>query len=429
MKDKISLFIKKRRKAIFAYMSSLISLVSGFLLIIIVNKLSGVDIYGQFSLIVASTTLITKFLSSRTSEAIIKFYIRSDLDNDRCKMQLTIFISLTIDFVSASLIYLIINYYSDIISEGLLKTEINNELWLYSLVVVMVFMKSSLVGYLQAKNQLNTISIINSIESIVKITTLYLLFKHVSSSLENIVLSVVFSTFLSYFSFLILAIYYLYRDKMFFKPSLNFTFVKEYFRFTATTFVSSTLKGINQGGDVIILGIFTNPSIVGVYDSVKKITNISTFPSLVMPFLYASKISEWGGGKKYGKIKNVIFYTTLKLLLVSSSVATVIVLFGDEFLEYFSIDEGYNNILYILLVGSLLNVSVWWGRIYSNIIDPFISLYVNVFISLYLVTFSTSMTYLWGLEGMASSIAVMNVGVFIIFIKLSKLKAKDATNE
>ncbi len=410
-------------------MSSLISLVSGFLLIIIVNKLSGVDIYGQFSLIVASTTLITKFLSSRTSEAIIKFYIRSDLDNDRCKMQLTIFISLTIDFVSASLIYLIINYYSDIISEGLLKTEINNELWLYSLVVVMVFMKSSLVGYLQAKNQLNTISIINSIESIVKITTLYLLFKHVSSSLENIVLSVVFSTFLSYFSFLILAIYYLYRDKMFFKPSLNFTFVKEYFRFTATTFVSSTLKGINQGGDVIILGIFTNPSIVGVYDSVKKITNISTFPSLVMPFLYASKISEWGGGKKYGKIKNVIFYTTLKLLLVSSSVATVIVLFGDEFLEYFSIDEGYNNILYILLVGSLLNVSVWWGRIYSNIIDPFISLYVNVFISLYLVTFSTSMTYLWGLEGMASSIAVMNVGVFIIFIKLSKLKAKDATNE
>ena len=84
----------------------------------------------------------------------------------------------------------------------------------------------------------------------------------------------------------------------------------------------------------------------------------------------------------------------------------------------------YYKYLYILLSLVTILVSMqWWGRIFSNTVNPNYSLYSNLFATLFQLTITILSTYLFELEGLVFSLITMNLFLFIYWvIKLRNLR-------
>lgn len=382
----------------------------------LINSQAGVEVYGIYTLIIASTTVITKFVSARTGEAIIKFFVEATVNGDEEKKKQTIVYSFLIDLICSMSVTFIIYIFRDQLSNYVSKgQDISNCVLLYSVVVACSFLKSTPLGYFQATSKFNVVNFFNVLDVIVKVGLLSQYAYYQTLDIDSIILSAVLSSIISVLILMIIFIKEV-RNIIFSNNKLyNPNFVNAYMKYTLTTFSSSTLKGINQGGDVLILGFFTSPLIVGLYESLKKIANIVTFISIPFPFLYSPRLSKLFVQREFRVVHQELRKIT-KLMITTSLILSLLIYASRDYIfELITIPDQKVEFVLLLLV-SVLNNTMWWGRIYSNIVDPMISLRINIVISFFMTTVVLSSTYLYSIVGTASSMLIMNVFILSLYI-------------
>ncbi|MCA2015717.1 oligosaccharide flippase family protein [Vibrio tritonius] len=418
------------RKHVLTYSATAITILTSFAMMWLINRSSGVDVYGKYVIILTVTSMLTKFLSARTSEGVIKFFIEFDSIKSNRLKTLTLVYGHIIDLSLGLLLLGLSVIFSDYISLLFTKsTDISEPLILYSICVFLSFVKSTPTGFFQSIEKIGIINKVTIIENLIKVFLL-LIFIYVlkwETSLLSVVMLCLISTIIPALYMWYEYIYEVYNGKFIcFNRSVSHVDFKErYIKFTITTFLSSTLKSINLNGDTFILGLFTSPSVVGIYDSLKKIVNVISFLSIPLPLLYASAFS-----KSYiNRTLHVLWKKVIKInfLLVTISILVTVVIYQlfPFIMRYMNISENLDCEYIIMSISIMFNVIVWWGRIYSNVVNPIISLKINIYISLFIVMVYPISVKTYQMSGLIISTLILNLLIFLVYCYYAKREMKS----
>ncbi|MGG5485942.1 flippase [Gaetbulibacter sp. PBL-D1] len=174
--------------------------------------------------------------------------------------------------------------------------------------------------------------------------------------------------------------------------------------------------------DTIILGIYRESSIVGVYSVILKIAAITSFTFQAIDSILAPKLSSAFHDNNMVLFKKLVKFSTLINLIISIIVVIGIFLFKDIILRFFGEEFRLGaTALIILCIGQLFNaicgpvgsILQMTGRqnVFQNIL--FIALIINISLNLLLVS-------KYGINGVATataaSLAFWNI-VSVIYIR------------
>lgn len=135
---------------------------------------------------------------------------------------------------------------------------------------------------------------------------------------------------------------------------------KEWIYSTIPLLIAGGMQVINKRTDIIILGIFTTPENVGIYNVVSRGAELVTFSLIAVNIVIAPKISKLYIKKSMYKLQKLIYYSNLGMILLALPTALIFMFFGNQIL-LIVFGEHYQSgsiALAILAFGHLISVGL-----------------------------------------------------------------------
>ena len=121
-------------------------------------------------------------------------------------------------------------------------------------------------------------------------------------------------------------------------------------------FLTNSSSMIKNWTDVIILGFFCGPAIVGGYNVLIKISRLIIIPLQSVNTVSVSKISEYFDNRDFNKIKKLVMSSTKIIVLITVPSMLIVAIFKSYILQVFDNRLLQTNYaLYILLAGQFIN--------------------------------------------------------------------------
>jgi O-antigen/teichoic acid export membrane protein len=416
---------KFRKDLSFSYIAQAITVSFGFIQLFLINRYFGVETYGQLAIIMSTAGIFSALLTARSSEAITRFFTREMLNNNLQNAKFILFVGFCIDIITAFLMIGFTYLLSEFVAQTFMKDiEFSSEVFLYSFVIFLGFLRGTIFGYFQSKEMFFLINTITIFESFVKIIALFLIiFVFSNSTLEYVIWTLIVASFLSFFYALIVFLKHYIQEFGTTHLFFNKVILKEYWSFNIKTFASSSLKAGNSNIDNLLIAYFLNAQTVGLYQIVKKI--LSPIGMVVGPFsmLVYPKLVHFFEKKEVDKFKNLIFKISSYIFFFAIFYILIGYVFIEEIFALMNIKITselyalYRLLSVLVLVTSML----WWTRVFSNVVNPNYSLYMNIFATIFQLTITVLATYLFGVNGLITSMIVMNLIVGLYnYLKLKK---------
>jgi O-antigen/teichoic acid export membrane protein len=189
--------------------------------------------------------------------------------------------------------------------------------------------------------------------------------------------------------------------------------IRDYLRFSLSTFLSSTLKAGNQNIDTLVLGYVAGPSTVGVYNLMRQF--LSPLGLLAAPFsgqLYPRFVQAVAQHRRED-MRHTIVQVNRRMrpffYIIIAAAASGFALYVKWLDVPWSMDQA-GGFAALALSGFILQ-QMWWNRPLTNAIDPNISLRANALASIILLVLIGPMTYHLGLSGSALSVLVVAIAL------------------
>lgn len=365
----------------FSYLSNGSTLVVGLLLMVLINRNSGVDIYGALAIISSSSGMIAALMTARSGEAVNRFFVRERTKGRIRQAKTVVQIGLLSDFILGLLAFGFFYLLSDLVAQHILKNqEYIWEIRLFALITLFALWRSSLRGFFQSHEQFVTLNVMNAAEPILKLMlvvgSFYVLGIY---TLDALVISYVLATGLVTG---VAGILFWIRYRKEFKTVNAYwerTLIREYIGFNIKTFVSSSLKAGNGQVDNLILGYFTDNRTVGIYQSLKNFILPLNFLGAPFYMMTNTKLIRFYTNQEYGQFHWVIKSITTKIVLIGVLVIVGFYLMLPYLMRWLKVpfDFSVQNAFAILALMGLLNLSIWWGRSFINLYNPTIPIYTN----------------------------------------------------
>ena len=404
---------------LYSYMSDFLIVFFGFVYVFLINLYFGIDVYGKLVIVTSLIGAFNSFIFLRTSDNMIRFFVREKLNNNYCNAKFVLFIGFFTDIFFAVILILFFYFSSEYLSLFFFKdTYYSNSIFLYSISFAFSFTCGSMLGYFQSNNMFFYINTIKVIEVFSKLLLLLILiFISKDNTLESIVFTIIFSTFLS----LILTVF-LFFKKFYIEFNkiclvFNKSILIEYLGFTKKMFFLNLIKGINQNIDNLILSYFVSPVGVGLYQVIKKILQpinivVGSLPMLTYSrFIIAfehSQISE--AIRQVRKINFfVILFGVTYITFCYGFLANIFYIMKVEVNK-----DTYN--VYMLISGIVLMSSFfWWTKSFSSVVNLAYSIYANIFVLIFQLVISVISAYFFNFFGFLYSLISMNICLFLFW--------------
>lgn len=402
----------------------------GFYLMLISTRYGDISTYGSFIILKSTSGFIGNLLSMRSSEAVTKFCKESEVNNDFKRAKSAIIVGFVSDIVIATLILFSIYLFSNFISVSFLKEpNLDYLVVIFGLTSFFAYLRGTIIGYLQVRDRYLNINILVSIESVLIIAYItFIVLNGDKIILNDLVYAHVVSYFFILFGFVFVFSMH-YREHYKHVPCvINYMFVKEYLVFSMKTFTSTLLKAGNKNIDSLVISYLMTSSEVGYYQAIKKCFSLIEVVAQPWTMLSYSKLVGYYTERNIVKLKGYILQVTLKITIFSVLIGTPILYFIEDILKI--IDGEIQGEVYaissLLLLGYLTSASVWWGRVFSNVVNPNLSIYSNFGSLLYNLSVMYLLVKFFGILGAAISFLVINILIFLFFTyNYSKLNVKD----
>jgi len=403
-----------------SYIAQAAVVMSGFFQVFLLTKHLGLEVYGQFAIIVSSGGLISSFMTARSSEAITRFFKREEMNENYRKAKSVLFYGMAIDLASAFLLILVFYFLSFLVAEHLLKSmALQAEFFLYSGVIFFLFLRGGFWGFFHSREMFGYTNVLIIVDSSVKAIVLFVLvLNYPGVGLHEVLVALVAASVVTFlFS---LSLFVREYNEMYKYISIEFDplIFRAYFKFNFQTFISGSLKSGNANLDTLILSYFTNTSMVAIYSVLKKISSpIMVMVTPLSMLFYPKFISYYDSGKKH-LLYSAIYTVTFKVFIISIMYLSVSYYFLYDVLDLMNIDYSIEYSNYYLFVCFILLIKciTWWSRIFSNVIDPKISLYLNLFVVSFILTFVTYLSYQYHLYGLLIGFSLMQIVVLIVLV-------------
>jgi len=395
------------------YMANAFTLISGFGSMYIITNYTSVEVYGILAIIAATSGILTNLVSARTSEAIVRFVkeemIKGNKENIKLILFIGFFIDIFIGLIILGLFYLLANF---IATTFIKDASYTYEVWIYSFITFFTYIKGVPYGLMQTKEKFMIINSFTIVENFLKIVLLvFIVFYLKEIKLIDIIYVQILVSIVSFIMFLSYFIKIYKKEYLEIPLRKDTELIKRYWSFNIKTFTSSFLKAGNQKLDTLILGYFIDPKTVGIYEIIKKIV-ATPLGFLASPFnlLYYSKLVELYTNKKYDEFKGLIYNITLKITLISIVYLAFLLMLSSYLIDIFDLLLKVDILrLYIILLAPYAIPYFWWGRVFSNAVDPMYSIYTNALYMFLYFTLVIMLTYQFELIGLLIGIGLSKI--------------------
>lgn len=373
---------------------------------------------------VAFGSTVTNFLSFRTNEALVRFYTRGKVKNNQELQYFSIVAGLILDVVTGVIMLITIQFSAEAIATHLLKSKEDiDAVYMFSYIASAYFLRGTGSGLLTAKEYFVAANVLSVLEQALKVSlVLWGVGRAEDLNLQMLMVLIFASSIPITLLYLIIAYKHLFQIP----PGrwVHTKWIRFYWYFSVSTFVSSTLKSGHKNIDSVILGYFSSPSIVGIYNLFKQF--ISPIEMLAAPYalqiypkfvhaLSAKKIDPIAESIRQGS--NSLLRNGCLVMLVTIPSAYIyfswvdIRLIGKDYVSFF-----------ILLAASFIIQRLWWSRAFSLASKPGLSITANITaLVITLFTMPILITLLGGLLGAAVTILLNSTILFFYWTKAFKV--------
>jgi PST family polysaccharide transporter len=192
--------------------------------------------------------------------------------------------------------------------------------------------------------------------------------------------------------------------------------IKQHFQEGWHIFVATLSGNLYGQGNVIILGLFATPAIVGYYSLAQKLSGviISIFQVLTQTLLpYLSKLREQNYQKFFSVVKKIMFYATVANSIIIGS----ILLLGDfiyHLVSGYDNPIGYYSFSFWLCIAFLTIFNVLFNPIVIALKqDKFMS-QIYLFVGISFTAYGTLLTSLYSYRGMLYAMLMVELLIFTL---------------
>lgn len=410
-----------RNDFIYSYIVNLITMFSGLVLMFLINRYGSLSTYGEVSIVLAFGGILNNIITAKSNEGVVKFAIKFKNNNEYNKVNQIILFSLIVDFVLASIAILLFSLSAHIASDFLLKDESKYMLIVYfGVIVAMKLLRNALMGYLQSEQKISSINNFTLLDIVLKVFLIgFLVASSHNLTSENVIISYMIGAIITTISLFLYALPHIL--KLFYRYGISFCkdTYKEFYFFTKTMYLATFIRGFAADMDNIILGFFTNPQTVGIYQVVKNLISPITLISSPMGLIYYPVLNNLYEQNKINAFRSKIKRVTTYVTIISLGILIFLIPFDMYILRYFNIEASSEIFSFFLLQGLFMLIITiqWWIRIFCNIIDIGLYLKVNIFWVLHLGLIGSLCTYLYGIYGMYFSGILMVLTMHKYFLE------------
>ncbi len=404
---------KFKSDSIVSYVGQIGTAGFAFLYTIIVTRYFGVSIFGALTILTALTRILSNLITIRTNEAVVNFYARGEADGNLSFSKFALFAGTCVDICFGLGLFLLVFFNSELVATRLLKDfSSTSQVRLYAVVFVMMFIRGTPYGYLQAKERIKSISLLNFFEGLIKVgVTVYFVFFKKRLDLHHAVLTVVIPVSLISLLFCVILLkdYIVSLWKV--PIQMDGQTIRQFFVFSLKTFLSTTLKAGNQNIDTLVLGYISQPHTVGIYGLFKQFLAPLPFMSAPLTTIIYPKFVKSIHLKQTEQVRQAIVVVNRKLAqlygVALAGIIPALFIYG----WWIQLQWQLNNIMtFIFLVPvSFINGTLWWVRPFSNALDPVLSVKSNLCATLIILIFIYPLTYFWGIAGTALCVLVVEI--------------------
>lgn len=403
-----------------SYLMSLVQILSNGTCVLIVTSVSGLDVYGGLLLLRSIGGILVGFLSFRTSEVIVKF---SSGGNDLLyNIKNTLGISLILDSLLVICILSIsheITFFLNLFNYT--GSILASDFQLYLIAIAVSVYLSSMFGVFQSIYSVYLINIIKIVQSILFVVFLIFYSLFFELTLNSIVLSVFYSNVFTVITCVLVLLIRLRRVN-FLKRIYSWNNLLSYL---FSTFFSSSLKGVNQNIDVLLVSSVLDETILGLYGIVKQ------FMLPVQKFIEPYSIVLFPKFVKYytehglNYLKKEVIRENKKQIFRSTAISFCFITLAYIYIHMFLNRSDLSvYIMIVIALDLLIKVNLWWCRPYSNVMKPSLTLIANFvtlsFMSLLLMFSDSVFVKTWLFELICLNSLIMLLGWNLILIGVKK---------
>ncbi|MBM4760893.1 flippase [Bacillus sp. B15-48] len=347
------------------------SIVIGTLLIVIIARVLGGELQGQYALIITFPTLLVMFINFGLNTSTVYYVSKQEISPQQAFVN-NLIVGLLLGTVGIAVGSLFIYLFGEIAFPGVPHQILYTILLVVPVMVLNSYFQTIFQG-IQDFKIFNTILVITQITNLVFVVILIVLFEF---KLNGALLAFTLGHLatLIFILFLFIRKYKVPTRKI----RLNVTYLKKSFNYGFKSYLSNLVTFLNYRVNIYILGFFVNPFAVGVYFTALNLgEKLSVFTQSISSVLLP-RIASMGTTEERNKLTSIVSRITLIFMIMFAVIVFFIIDFITPILGNDYVETPF--LLKILLPGiTLLAVE----KILSNDIaargKPEINLYVSIF--------------------------------------------------
>lgn len=389
--------------------------------------------FGIWGGITAYFSFIVSIFGFKVSDAYTTTLARASVSNDRDRIMsmLTTHV-IAVEFMSsiaAGFIGVILSIYIvDIFIDS--YETIQYSIFIYF--GILVFLNSLSNVFFCLGREVDKMKLSSRIPALFNILSLLMVFithYFYTLSITNILYCFLFVRFIAFLTQLVFLYLWMcdFYSKKYFKQSLTRDSIKDnlislFWKYTLASYLYSTITGTIKSVDLMVVGLFSADSDMGLYKAAKTLaTSVHQFiivfsQSMAKDFARMIALKEYANLlqfiKKYSRVSAVICFL-LFVLAASISQEVVDIIYDGKYSEA-------SSIFLIMLFASLLSlVLVWGGTIIAAAAKFKIMLTTSTIISIITIFLYYILTNFYGVYGTAIANASMWIMYSIVYMLLS----------
>jgi O-antigen/teichoic acid export membrane protein len=399
----------------------------GFISVIIIGRLLGAEIYGQFVYVTSFLTFFIIIPKLGMENGIVSFLSRNTISKEEKRSILSF--SLLLSGV-LSLIVIVVSYLN---AEFILKTLLNDVAYGELLLILLpTIILDSVKAMLQSS--------LRAVRKIKEITFMENLFAPISKILFVILLVIIFNiqNYLPlviplYVNSFVSIVYYIYKlNKLgligrVYKQFDNIQLV----RFSLPLLFAGVVSIITHNVDQYMIGYMRGATEVGIYRIALQFGTFSSMALIAVNTVFAPLISNLFHDNRISDLSNMYKVTTKWITAINLMIFGMILVFSEDIMHLAGEEFMAGSVALILvclgqiinsIVGSVGYLNTMTGHPQLNLIGSVIAMAVNVTLNLILIR-------PFGINGAAiataASLGIQNIINFIFMYKNLKIHPYD----
>ncbi|WP_249598476.1 lipopolysaccharide biosynthesis protein [Peribacillus frigoritolerans] len=410
-----------RSSSIFYLISSVISGLSGFVLISILTKNFSPDAYGYYSLIITTVSLMVSVMIGWISQSTIRFY--EEISNERKENEIVVTILLTT--ISINLLLIIISIlFSIAINNNSSFTSIKNFINLTSLLFFSESFYLLLSNILRAKNNSRFFAI-----SVILYTSLKLIFAIIYIIIDGDDISLVIIGYsISGFIVNLLIVFIQFKFQNLSLNYFSLDILRRFFKYGIPLMGLSTIQWVIASSDRFIIGVYRNAKEVGLYSlSYSLASNVfSIITTFLLLTSYPKIISAMNKSGKEGAAVSIGIHLRYYILIILPVFWGIFAL-SENLLIFISSDEYLEGRMTLIITSLSMVVygfTFYYNKTWELSKDTKVIFVHSLFVGLLNVLLNILIVPRYGYNAAAYTTLISYILYLIITVYRSKKKMK-----